>query len=52
MAPAVIETLLRTRPAGWFNDWDETLLLAVAQGLEDGRRKQGSDPEPLGLRQI
>jgi penicillin amidase len=44
MAPAVIETLLRTRPAGWFNDWDETLLLAVAQGLEDGRRKQGSDP--------
>jgi len=44
MAPAVIETLLRTRPAGWFADWDETLLLAVAQGLEDGRRMQGRDP--------
>jgi len=44
MAPAVIETLLRTRPAGWFADWDETLLLAVAQGLEDGRRMQGGDP--------
>jgi penicillin amidase len=44
MAPAAIETLLRTRPAGWFSDWDETLLLAVAQGLEDGRRKQGRDP--------
>jgi penicillin amidase len=44
MAPAVIETLLRTRPSGWFADWDETLLLAVAQGLEDGRRKQGRDP--------
>jgi penicillin amidase len=44
MAPAAIETLLRTRPAGWFADWDETLLLAVAQGLEDGRRKQGRDP--------
>lgn len=44
MAPAAIETLLRTRPPGWFRDWDETLLLAVAQGLEDGRSKQGSDP--------
>src|SRR5580658_3538881 len=44
MAPAVIETLLRTRPAGWFDDWDETLLQAVAQGLEDGRRMQGRDP--------
>jgi penicillin G amidase len=44
MAPPVIETLLRTRPACWFADWDETLLLAVAQGLEDGRRMQGGDP--------
>jgi penicillin amidase len=44
MAPAVIEALLRTRPSGWFNDWDETLLRAVAQGLEDGRRTQGRDP--------
>jgi penicillin amidase len=44
MAPAGIETLLRTRPAGWFADWDETLLQAAAQGLEDGRRMQGRDP--------
>ena len=44
MAPAVIETLLRTRPAGWFNDWDETILRAFAQGLDDGRVKQGRDP--------
>ena len=44
MAPAVIETLLRTRPAGWFNDWDEAILRAFAQGLDDGRRKQGRDP--------
>jgi penicillin amidase len=44
MAPAVIETLVRTRPAGWFKDWDETLLLAFAQGLEDGRREQGRNP--------
>jgi penicillin amidase len=44
MAPAVVETLLRTRPAGWFGDWDETLLHSFALGLEDGRRKQGRDP--------
>ena len=43
MAPAVIETLLRTRPAGWFADWDEAILRAFSQGLEDGRRKQGRD---------
>jgi penicillin amidase len=44
MAPAAIETLLRTRPAGWFNDWDDALLRAFAQGLDDGHRKQGRDP--------
>ena len=44
MAPAVVETLLRTRPAGWFGDWDETILRAFGLGLEDGRRKQGRDP--------
>src|SRR5580658_748455 len=44
MAPAAIETLLRTRPAGWFNDWDETILRSFTQGLQDGRRKQGRDP--------
>lgn len=57
MAPAVIETLLRTRPAGWFNDWDEIVLHSLALGLDDGHRKQGRDPghwvygkyEPLSL---
>ncbi len=44
MAPPVIETLLRTRPGGWFKDWDETILLSLSQGLEDGKRKQGHDP--------
>lgn len=44
MAPAAVETLLRTRPAGWFNDWDETLLRGLAEGLDDGRRQQGHDP--------
>jgi len=44
MAPAVIETLLRRRPAGWFNNWDEIILRALEEGLQDGRRKQGRDP--------
>ena len=43
MAPAVVEKLLRTRPAGWFNDWDEALLRSLAEGLEEGRRTQGRD---------
>jgi penicillin amidase len=43
MAPAALETLLRTRPVGWFQDWDLTILKAVEQGLADGREKQGRD---------
>ena len=43
MAPAVLEKLVRTRPAGWFNDWDETLLQSLTKALEDGRRTQGRD---------
>ncbi|MGO4880057.1 MAG: penicillin acylase family protein [Bryobacteraceae bacterium] len=41
MAPAVVETLLRTRPPGWFADWDDAILRSLTQGLDDGRRKQG-----------
>jgi penicillin G amidase len=44
MAPAVIEKLLRTRPPGWFADWDETLLRSVSDGLAEGRLTQGRDP--------
>jgi penicillin amidase len=43
MAPAVIEKLLRTRPAGWFRDYDEMLLKAFADAMEEGRRMQGRD---------
>jgi len=43
MAPAVVEKLLRTRPAGWFSDWDEAILRSCAEGLEEGRRTQGHD---------
>jgi penicillin amidase len=43
MAPAVIEKLLRTRPPGWFADYDEALLRAAVDAVEEGRRMQGRD---------
>jgi penicillin amidase len=42
MAPAVLETLLRTRPPGWFPDYDLLLLRVLADGVDEGRRIQGS----------
>jgi penicillin amidase len=41
MAPAVLEKLLRTRPPGWFADYDEALLRAAADAVEEGQRMQG-----------
>ena len=46
MAPVVVESLLRERPAGWFGDYDEMLLRALADAVEEGRRMQGRDPKP------
>ena len=43
MAPAVIEKLLRERPAGWFRDYDEMLLRALVDAVEEGTRMQGRD---------
>ncbi len=42
--PQVIETLLRTRPSGWVarDDWDGWLMNNLMQGLQDGRKRQGS----------
>ncbi len=40
---AVIENLLRERPAGWFADWDHELLRALQEGVEEGGRVQGKD---------
>ena len=42
MAPAPISRLLRERPDGWFHDYDEVLVRALVEGLEEGRRMQGS----------
>jgi len=44
LAPMVVERLLRERPAGWFGDYDEMLLRALADAVEEGRRMQGRDP--------
>jgi penicillin amidase len=41
MAPAVLENLLRARPAGWFPDYDLLLLRVLSDGVEEGRRIEG-----------
>ncbi len=41
MGPAVLEQLLRERPAGWFEDYDKLLVKALLDALEEGRRMQG-----------
>jgi penicillin G amidase len=43
MASAVIENLLRVRPAGWFADYDHALLQSFGDALDEGRRMQGAD---------
>ncbi len=43
IAPAVIENLLRTRPSGWFPDYDAALLQSFADAMDEGRRMQGPD---------
>ena len=44
MSTAVVEKLLRERPAGWFQDYNELLLRCFADGMEEGQRIQGTDP--------
>lgn len=43
IAPAVIENLLRARPAGWFPNYDEALLQNLADAVDEGKRIQGPD---------
>jgi penicillin amidase len=42
MAPAVIERILRERPAGWFPDYDEMLMVSLSAAIADGAKRQGS----------
>jgi penicillin amidase len=40
---AIVEKLLRERPAAWFDDYDEMLLRALADAVEEGKRIEGND---------
>lgn len=44
-APVVIENLLRSRPKGWFDDWDRMLLQQLTLAIDEGRTLQGSMPD-------
>ena len=43
LGSTVVERLLRERPAGWFRDWDETLVRILADAVEEGQRMQGRE---------
>jgi len=43
MAPVVVQRLFTERPSGWFRDYDETLLRALIDAVEEGTRMQGHD---------
>uniref|UniRef100_Q01WS0 Penicillin amidase n=1 Tax=Solibacter usitatus (strain Ellin6076) TaxID=234267 RepID=Q01WS0_SOLUE len=45
MAPVVVQRLLTERPAGWFADYDDMLLRALADAVEEARRIQGREPK-------
>ena len=42
MAPSVLEKLLRERPAGWFPDYNATIMKCFADAIEEGAKMQGS----------
>jgi len=41
MAPAILEKLLRTRPPDWFGDYNQVLMRAFVDAVEEGQRIQG-----------
>jgi penicillin amidase len=44
IAPAVIERILREQPEGWFDDYDQWLMGALVDAIEEGKRLYGRDP--------
>jgi penicillin amidase len=44
LSSAIVERILRTRPAGWFSDYNEMLLRCLADAIAEGQRIQGQDP--------
>ncbi len=45
LAPVVVERLLTERPAGWFADYDDMLLRALVDAVDEARRIQGREPK-------
>ena len=43
MSPAVVDGLLRERPKDWFADWDRVELKALADAIDQGGKRQGSN---------
>ena len=43
MAPAVVEQILDRGARGWFQDRDGLLMRALSEGIQNGRRLQGSN---------
>lgn len=41
MSTAVIEKLLRERPSDWFDNYDELILRALADAVEEGKKRYG-----------
>jgi len=40
-APAAVERLLRERPPGWFEDWDQMIVDALADAFAEAERRYG-----------
>lgn len=43
-APAAVRQLLRERPPGWFDDWDEMIVAAAGDAYAEAERRLGRDP--------
>jgi len=43
LAPVTVEKLLRERPSGWFDDYDQMLLRSLVDAVEKAKRIQGRD---------
>jgi penicillin amidase len=44
MAGPILERLLRERPRGWFDDYDQLLLRTFSDAIDEGRRRLGRNP--------
>lgn len=45
LAPAVVEKLFTERPEGWFLNFDQVLVQALIDGVNEGAKLQGSSPK-------